>query len=268
MALLAREDGKQVYYEVHGSGPRAIVLIHGWGMSCRTWDNALHPLLGAGYRVLLMDHRGCGQSDKDFADMGIDAIAGDVVALVEELGLDTVVLNGWSLGGAVAVAAAASLGQRCAGLVLTGGASPIYTQKPDLPLGGTDADLAGTVEAINGNRVAVLAELSRAVCAMDVGEAVEQRLWQIFCDASPRATATLAELGPLDQRELLASLDVPILSFVGTEDGFVDPDICRWVGDHCSHAELVEFQGVGHAPFLEVTEQYNAALLDYLAKLD
>ena len=60
----------------------------------------------AGHRVVLIDHRGCGESSKDFADMGIEAIAGDVVALVEHLGLSKVVLNGWSLGGSVVVAAA------------------------------------------------------------------------------------------------------------------------------------------------------------------
>ena len=77
MAYLEREDGHRVYYEDNGSGEVAVVLIHGWGMSLRMWDYSLPRLLGAGYRVVALDHRGCGQTDRDFDDLGIDAIAGD-----------------------------------------------------------------------------------------------------------------------------------------------------------------------------------------------
>ena len=148
MSSLLREEGKQIYFEDYGSGTAAIVLIHGWGMSLRAWDYTLPALRDAGHRVVLMDHRGCGQSDKDFDNLGLDAIVGDVVALVEHLGLERVVLNGWSLGGAVVVAAASELGDRCNGLVLTCGATPCYVQKPDYPHGGTDEILAETLAAM------------------------------------------------------------------------------------------------------------------------
>ena len=137
MAYLEREQNKQVYFEDYGSGDNAIVLIHGWGMGVRTWDYTLPALVAAGYRVVALDHRGCGKSDMDFADMGIASIAGDVVAIVKSLGLKQVVLNGWSLGGAVAVEAASQLGETCCGLVLTCGATPVYFQKSDYPYGGT-----------------------------------------------------------------------------------------------------------------------------------
>jgi pimeloyl-[acyl-carrier protein] methyl ester esterase len=264
MSYLTREDDKQVYYESHGAGDSAVLLIHGWGMSGRTWDYITPALVSAGYRVVLIDHRSCGQSDKDFADIGIQAIAGDVVALVEELGLSAVVLNGWSLGGAVAVEAADRLGEVCKGLVLTGGATPIYVQKPDFPHGGTEEDMAGTLAALAADRVNFLEGLSKVVCVKEVGANIEHWFWQIFLQASPLAGRTLGELAQLDQREQLAALDMPVLSFVGTEDGFVAPPICRWVGEHHSNARVVEFEGVGHAPFIEEKEQYTQELLAFL----
>lgn len=267
MAYLKREEGKNVYYESYGSGDTAILLIHGWGMSGRTWDHVTPALVAAGHRVLLIDHRGCGQSDKDFTDLSIAAIAGDVVALVQSLELASVVLNGWSLGGAVAVEAARQLGGACAGLVLTGGATPIYVQKPDFPHGGTEADMAGTLEALAADRVNFLQGLSQAVCAKDVGENIEHWFWQIFLEASPLSGVTLGELAELDQREILAALEVPILSFVGSEDGFVAPPICRWVGEHCENARVVEFEGVGHAPFIEEKQAYFDALQDFLQEV-
>lgn len=264
MGYLTREDDKQVYYESHGEGDSAIVLIHGWGMSGRTWDPVVPALAAAGHRTVLIDHRGCGQSDKDFADLGIGAIAGDVVALVEALGLRTVVLNGWSLGGAVAVEAADRLGSRCKGLVLTCGATPIYTQKPDFPHGGTNDDMAGTLAALAADRVNFLKGLSEVVCVKAVSASVEHWFWQIFLQASPLAGASLGELAQLDQRDQLAGLKLPILSFVGSEDGFVAPPICRWVGDNHDNAKVVEYDGVGHAPFIEEQQAYTEELLSFL----
>ena len=116
MARLNVDGDKSIYFEDLGSGDKALILIHGWGMSGRSWDGVLIPLLDAGLRVITIDHRGCGRSDHDFADLSIDAIAGDVVSLVDSLALKTVYLNGWSLGGAVATRAAHSLGARCAGV--------------------------------------------------------------------------------------------------------------------------------------------------------
>jgi pimeloyl-[acyl-carrier protein] methyl ester esterase len=264
MAYLNTDSGR-VYYEDYGSGDNAIFLIHGWGMGVRTWDHVVPALSAAGHRVVLMDHRGCGESDKDFADMGIAAIAGDVVAIVGELGLKNTVLNGWSLGGAVAVEAASRLGDTCTGLVLTGGATPIYTQKPDLPYGGTNEDMAGTLAALNADRVNFLHGLSKVVCAREVSENLEDWMRDIFLQSSPLAGATLGELADLDQREQLSSLPVPVLSFVGSEDGFVAPAICRWVGDNHPNARVVEFEGVGHAPFIEETERYLEELLQFLS---
>lgn len=264
MAFLERENGHRVYFEDNGSGDRAVVLIHGWGMSLRLWDYSLPALLAAGYRVVALDHRGCGQSDKDFSDMSIDAVAADVAALVGHLGLARVALNGWSLGGAVAVEAAASLGPACAALVLTCAATPAYLQKQDFPHGGTEDALAGTLEAMAEDRVNFLRALSEGVCASEVSEATVQWMWQIFMDASPLAARTLAELGPLDQRDTLAGLSVPILSFVGGRDEVVDPAVCRSVADYHPNTHTVEFDSAGHAPFLEERAGYHQALVEFL----
>ena len=266
MGYLQTASGGRIYFEDHqpgGNSNATMLLVHGWGMSIRCWDPILPALLDAGLRVVALDHRGCGNSDKDFEDMSINAIAADTAQLVEHLGLDQVILNGWSLGGAVVVAAADLLGARCAGLVLTGGATPIYTQKSDFEAGGTAADVAGTLEAYHTNRVDFLHGLSQIVCEKEVGANVEHWFWQIFLQASPTAAATLGELAQLDQRALLLSLNLPVLSIFGDHDGFVAPDICRWVGDNHPRATNVELPGVGHAPFIEAREDYLAAVINF-----
>ena len=270
MSYLETKCGRQVFFEGHGADDAtapALLLVHGWGMSTQCWDPILPALKAAGMRVIALDQRGCGQSDKTFDNLSIDAIAGDVVRVVDHLQLDSVILNGWSLGGAVVVEAAAKLGARCAGLVLTGGATPVYTQKPDFPHGGIAEDVAGTVQAYETNRVDFLQGLSTIVCVKDVGANVENWFYQIFLQASPLAGATLGELGTLDQRETLLNLKMPILSIFGSEDGFVAPAICRWVGENHPNARNVELEGVGHAPFVEDRDNYLAALTAFVGEI-
>ena len=263
MSFLTREDNKQVYFEDYGSGDDAIILVHGWGMSCRLWDYSLATLCDNGLRVVMIDHRGCGQSSKDFADQGINAIAGDVVALVENLGLKRVVLNGWSIGGAVVVEAATRLGDSCVGVVLTCGATPAYLQKPDFPYGGTDEALAETLAAMSADRINFLAALSQGVCASEISQDQLQWMSRIFTEASPMAAQALGELGPLDQREILSKLSMPILSFVGAKDLVVDPDVCRSVKESNPAAQIVEMTDSGHAPFIDETVKYNSELIKF-----
>ena len=265
MSSLARENGKQVYFEDYGEGDSAIVLIHGWGTTVRTWDYTLPALAQAGYRVVMLDHRGCGQSSKDFADMSIEAIAGDVVALVEQLGLARVVLNGWSLGGAVAVAAAAELGERCTGVVLTCAATPCYLQKPDYAFGGTEEAMAETQAAMAADRVNFLAALSGGICAAEVSPQVVDWMTGMFLQSSPLAASSLGDLAPLDQRDMLASLRVPVLSYVGAQDAVVDPAVCRSVSDYAADVTLVECADSGHAPFIEEKALYDGELLKFLS---
>jgi non-heme chloroperoxidase len=178
-----------------------------------------------------------------------------------------VVLNGWSLGCAVATHAASLLGDRCAGLVLTAGASPIYTQKPDLPIGGMPEDVEGNVAAMNDDRVNFLTMLATAICAKPPSDAVLASMAGAFMNSSARASATLGELAHLDQRDMMLALDLPVLSFICGQDGFVAPDISRWVAENHPRATGVEFPESGHAPFMEEREGYLSALNEFISSL-
>ena len=255
-------------FEDHGGSGRPFLLIHGWAMSGRVWDTTLSALGGQGHRVVTFDHRGCGLSDKDFTDVSIGALASDAVALAQRLDLRGVVVNGWSLGGAVATAAAHQLGDRCAGLVLTCGASPRYTQAPGFPHGGTGDDIRATIAAAAPDRASFFRGLTKAVCAKPVGEVVEQWMWSLFMQAAPSADSSLLDLAGVDQREMLAALKIPVLSIIGGEDGFVSPAIGEAAAALARDGRLERFEGCGHAPFIEDYAGYVAALTRFAAHLD
>lgn len=269
MALLALENQQHIYYEYHpGSSKEATVaLSHGFGMAGRVWENTVARLQDEGFGVLSYDHRNCGQSSKEFTDVSIDSLGNDLVAICDVLGLSKIVLNGWSLGGAVVVDAAAKLGSKVSGLVLTGGATPRYTQADGFPHGGQPSDVEATVAALRADRVNFLKGLYyEGVFAAPVSDDVKHWCWQIALQAGSGSDASLGALAHVDQREIMAALQVPALVLVGSEDGVVPPDIGKFAADLLPQGQLVNMSGCGHAPFLEDADAYHSALLTFLSE--
>ena len=264
MALIEREQSKNVYFEDYGQGTSAIVLIHAWGLSGRAWDSNTRAMAHAGFRVITIDARGCGQSDKDFETMTLEAVADDVVAIVRSLGLTQVVLNGWSFGGPVAVIAAQKLASCCQGLILTAAATPIYTQKVGLELGATQETFDEMLVALSADRPAVLMNLAQGCLSEHTDQALISWLWGLFMESSPSAISLMAQLAEVDQREALGQLTCPILSCVGVLDALVDPEICRSVGQFNANTTTIAFELSGHSPPLEEPMKYNLEVVSFL----
>ncbi|MGE0667988.1 MAG: alpha/beta fold hydrolase [Sphingomonadales bacterium] len=267
MAYLETEAGRCIYYEYNPGDKLPVALIHGWGMSCRLWDAVLPLLTGAGHAVVSFDQRGCGKSDKDFQDVSIRSAAADVVSLANHLRLGRLAVNGWSLGGAVAVEAAVRLGVRCAGVVSTCGATPRYTQAPDFPHGGAPGSVAETVALLRQDRATFLHGLAYAICARPVSDAVKTWMWSVFMENAPSADRALLDLDTLDQRAALRGLAVPLLSVVGGQDVIAPPGIGRAAAELAPKGTLAEFPESGHAPFIEETARYGKVLLEFLGTL-
>lgn len=266
MAYLTTSEGARVYYEHHRAQGLPVVLVHGWGMSGEYWASTIEALAAQGHGAIVVDHRGCGRSDRDFDDVSIAAIAGDIAAVVEACEEPRVVLNGWSLGGALVVAAAELLGERVAGLVLTCGATPRYTQAEGFPHGGLAEDVIGAGAAITADRPGFFRALAQGAVAEGASEALIAWLERGFLASGPRASATLVDLATIDQRETLARFAFPVLSIGGARDTVVDPAIAGFAAD-CARDGTLVMMNTGHSPHLEDAPAYNAALLEFVGKL-
>ena len=113
-AVLAR-PGARLAYQVSGDGP-AIVLVHGFGLDLRMWD-AQAEHLSARYQVVRYDCRGFGASGP-FDPAVAYTHAGDLLALLDHLGIEQAVLAGLSFGGRVVLQAALAAPDRVRGLAL------------------------------------------------------------------------------------------------------------------------------------------------------
>lgn len=266
MARIDCGDSRSIYYEHHQGSAVPVVLIHGWAMSSRMWAGTIEALRADGHAVIAIDLRGCGQSDRDFADMSIAALAGDVVDVVRRASpTRPVVLNGWSLGGAVATQAAALLGADAAGLILTCGASPRFTRADDFPHGGEPDSAAAWAAALAADRAGFFRGLAEGVCAREVSPSTIDWMWTSFIDSGPGVIDQLIDLAQIDQRELLAGLSIPVLSVVGGADPILDPEIGLAAARIARSGSAVTFDGCGHAPHLEQPAEYHSALRRFLA---
>jgi pimeloyl-ACP methyl ester carboxylesterase len=90
-----------LYYQDHGAG-KAIVLIHGWPLSGRSWEKQVPVLLEAGYRVITYDRRGFGDSSKPIFGYDYDTFAQDLDKLMTKLDVRDATLVGFSMGAASA----------------------------------------------------------------------------------------------------------------------------------------------------------------------
>ena len=101
----ASVNGLQLYYETHGTG-RPLVLLHGGLLTIDlNFGPLLEPLAASG-QVIAVELQGHGHTADTARPMTIEALAGDVVALLDQLGIAEADLFGFSLGGLVACAVA------------------------------------------------------------------------------------------------------------------------------------------------------------------
>lgn len=194
-------DGTKIAYEDQGDGP-VVVLLHGFASD--SYINWVRPgivdaLADAGYRVVTVDMRGHGASDKphDPEAYGGDTMARDVSALIDHLGLDTVHVVGYSMGAWVAVHLCRSE-DRVRSAVLGGIGEAMLTAEPD--------------------REAVAA----ALVATDPTAITDPRgrSFRQFADLTGADREALAAIqrAPSRRPETLDDVDVPVLVLCGSDD--------------------------------------------------
>jgi len=269
-------EPKLVYYEKGEGRPgeTPLVLVHGATLRSEDWEN-IHPRLATRYRVIAYDQRGHGKSGRA-ADYALAALADDLIRVLREVAKVPAIVIAHSLGGALAVVAAAREPSLVRGLVL---------EDPYLGAYGTgwrDEFYAGLRRAMD--RVAEPAAFKAAVSALPLpvagphGERTAGEVRGFY--ALDRLVTYYAPLDPafIDAfrgqaqdargiallRESTAALAVPALLLVADPkqgsallDGEADALAARW------HATVVRFPGVGHRihgtrpePFLEPLEPF------------
>jgi pimeloyl-ACP methyl ester carboxylesterase len=115
-----RHDGRTLAYRVYGDGPRVTVLLHGLLLSQRMHEPLARSLAERGNRVVTLDLRGHGRSDRpaDMRAYGMRYFAEDVLGLLDHLRVDEAIVGGTSLGANATLEFASLAPDRLRGMVV------------------------------------------------------------------------------------------------------------------------------------------------------
>jgi pimeloyl-ACP methyl ester carboxylesterase len=127
-------NGLQLYYEVHGSG-RPLVLLHGGLLTIDLNFGPLLEPLAASRQVIAVEFQGHGHTADTARQMTIEALADDVVTVLDQLGVAEADLFGFSLGGLVAYAIALGAPARVGRLIVASADAHRPPGRESVPLG-------------------------------------------------------------------------------------------------------------------------------------
>lgn len=181
MSRTIRTNGAELVVEEAGTDGPALVFLHYWGGSARTWD-AVVARLPARLRKMVVNQRGWGGSRATGGRYDLEALADDVAAVVEDREIGRYVLVGHSMGGKVAQVLAGRRAHGLAGLVLVAPAPPTSMEVPaEVRIGMLASYRAreGVLQALGVLAGSALDEAKREQLIADTlrGEAGAKRYW-------------------------------------------------------------------------------------------
>lgn len=233
----AMSDGVRIHYEVEGRG-EPLVLYHGLTGSGERWrDTGYTAGLGDHYRLILIDARGHGQSDKphDPGAYGRLNQAGDVVAVLDGLGIEAARFWGHSMGGDVALTLGRHRPNRVRSLVITG-YSPFAAE------GDEAAEMAAWADDLRGGMTGFVAGYERRH-----GELPDDaRVRWLANDGAALAACVATMIAESDGSQVadLPAIEAPVLFLVGSEEPFFDQG--REAASLLPGGEFVPLDGLDH----------------------
>jgi non-heme chloroperoxidase len=257
---LPLSTGITIEYVAQGSDTGVpVILLHGLSDSWRSFDPLL-PHLPASIRAYALSLRGHGDSDRPASHYAMRDMAGDVVAFMDALHIDTATIVGHSMGARVAMRVAADQPSRVRRLVLVGAFAP------GLPNPALD-ELRAIVDALTDDAVPAFArEFQESTIARPVAAAfVETMVGESRKLAPDTWRAVLGGFLSDDVMAQLAGATMPVLLIWGEHDAFVarrDQDaLCAAFPD----ARLHGYAATGHAVHWEDPARVAADLLAFVA---
>ena len=258
-------------YEYGNPDGSPLLLIHGFNQCHLCWDRQIDGTLAETCRIITLDLRGHGNSDKprtaDFYDD--QAIwADDINAIIEDYGLNKPVLAGWSYGGHVLNAYAGHFGTSAiAGLAYVGAITVAGTPKTadvylpefrEMAAGISDPDCYVAID-----RVLTFLEM----CFEIQPDAETLNRIVAYNMLVPASVRGILRGRTIDAEEILKTIDVPTLVIHGEKDRVVLATSGRYIARHVPGADLRIYEGIGHCPFHEAADRFNSDLGEFVERV-
>jgi pimeloyl-ACP methyl ester carboxylesterase len=272
MAFITNSNGKEpvdIHYKDYGSG-QAVILIHGWPLSHRAWEQQVWKIVEAGYRCIAYDRRGFGISSAPWGEYDYSTLADDLNQIITQLDLKDVILVGFSMGGGEVVRYLTDHGDsRIAKAALVSSIIPLVAQKYDNKHGVPQKDLRGIIDALQEDRVGFLKGFHKNFYNAEetgISDAQLEYDWTIASYASPRATIQCAlSWAETDFRNEMKNVTVPTLIVHGNKDNIVPIETAgAQAAEMIKNSVYKVIDGGPHGLNLTHKEELNEILIEFL----
>lgn len=249
MPITKSYDGTPIHFETSGSGPTALVFVHGWIGNGTWWDQQKNAF--PGHQIVQMDLGGHGKSGKDRKHYTVQTYAEDIATVVNASGAKKVVLVGHSMSGSHVTQAYTLIPEKVERLIFVDTLQDLDRMPTMKEVGGLfaglKADYVGTVKSAFRNYM-FSAQSPEAVVNRITGEALEVK---------PEHSANLLQnFYEVDIRPAASKVTVPVRAI---QSGLL-PTNASANRKYFTDYSFETIEGVGHYPMLEKPDAFNAAL--------
>lgn len=261
--MLINLPGRHIYYDLAGPETAPVVCFtHSLASDSGMWAEQLPPLLAAGFRVLRLDMRGHGGSSPVAGDYSMAALADDVAAALDALGIGKVHLVGLSIGGMLGQAFAIAHGGRLASLMLCDTA-------PQSPPGAKEAWGPRMETVRKAGSLVPLADPTMERWFTDAFKPRNPARWKQI-HATIAGTTPAGYLGcaaaimDFDFVPDLPKVKTPTLVVCGDEDPGTPPAGNKRIAELVPGGRYEGIPGARHFPNVEQPEVFNRIMMDWL----
>ncbi len=256
--------------QVLGSGRDTLIFAHGFGSEQGAWRHQVEAFKDR-YRIVLLDHVGCGRSDfsafSPHRYSGVHAYAEDLLELCEELKLTDTTFVGHSFSGMVGLLAALVEPRRFRQLVFVK-STPRVLNDPDTGyVGGFGrAELDAFFATMSSNYYAWASGFGPLVMGNPERPELGPELARTLSSMRPDIALAFARMVfQYDHRGDLPRLNIPTLIIHAGEDLAVPNGVSEYMARRIPLAKMVTIEARGHLPHLSAPAAVNRAIDTYLS---
>jgi 3-oxoadipate enol-lactonase len=243
-----------------------LLLIHGFPHDGTLWKHQLNALSDVAH-VIAPDLRGFGGNTAELKkDLRIEDYANDLKRLLDEHGIEKVVVAGLSMGGYVALSFLEKYPDRARALILCN------TRAEADDEAGRKKRYEVAEKALNGGVPVIARELlPKMLSEKRRNERPEEarELEKMMLRQRPEAIAAASKAMAVrkDQREFLRSIKIPVLIITGDQDPIMPLPTSESMHRAIEQSEMTVLKDAAHLSNIDRPEEFNAAVRDFLKKL-
>ena len=249
------------YHDINKKGSPVVLLLHGLGATCESWQLQTPALVDQGFRVIVPDMRGFGKSTYPGGNNSPEIMAGDVSRLIDKLELGKIHLVGISLGGTVALEFVIAKPELVKSLVITNSFAKLRPR--NLSLWVFYLVRLFLVHLIG---IETQAQYVADRLFPEPDEELQRNTFKDqVCQSNPQGyRSTMRSLAFFDISSDVRKIRNPTLVITGDRDTVVPPESQTELAHLIPSADQKFIEGAGHAVIVEKPGEYNQLLTEFI----